>query len=358
VKHYGVSKKDAADYIHSTCAEITVCGKSKGHTCSFIMDLPRLLVQTVRLSDGFGSFDELFDAYIAALTKNAKEQSLHYALRILESARVGNEPLRSCALVDDCIARGKSFYEGGERYTFNQPILVGFGTVVDSLVAIAKLVYEEKSLSLKELDTIVADNYANDERLRGYILNKLPHYGNDDDFADGMASRFAASLQKMFETSNASMWEYMQPGTFSYINHALLGRDMGPTYDGRLAHVSYSDGCGAVQGRDVCGPTAMILSLTSYDQSKFLGGMVVNVKFGKHSLDGEKAKNLVSMVRTFMERGGVEMQINVVDRKTLEDARENPEAHRDLIVRIGGYSDYFTRLAPVLQQEIIDRTEY
>lgn len=358
VKHYGVDPKDAADYIHSTCAEITVIGKSKGHTCSFIMDLPRILVETVRLIGGFESFDELFEAYIKALTKNAREQSLNYAMRIMESARVGNEAMRSCALVDDCIARGKSFYEGGERYTFNQPILVGFGTVVDSLVAIAKLVYEEKTHTLAELDHIVADNYEYDERLRQYILNKLPHYGNDNKFADSMASRFAAALQKIFETKNAVMWEYMQPGTFSYINHALLGRDMVSTYDGRRAHVSYSDGCGAVQGRDVCGPTAMILSLTSYDQSKLLGGMVVNVKFGKSSLDGDKKKNLISMVRTFMERGGVEMQINAVDRKTLEDARENPEAHRDLIVRIGGYSDYFIRLAPVLQQEIIDRTEY
>ncbi len=140
-----------------------------------------------------------------------------------------------------------------------------------------------------------------------------------------------------------------------YVSDRVFSR---AAYDARLAGVCYSDGCGAAQGRDVCGPTAMILSLTSYDQSRLLGGMVVNVKFSKSAMDGEKKQNLVAMVRTFMERGGVEMQINTVDRATLEDARVNPEAHCDLIVRIGGYSDYFIRLAPVLQQEIIDRTEY
>ena len=357
VKNYGVDKRDAADYIHSTCAEITVIGKSKGHTCSFMMDLPRLLVNTVN-KGGFSSFDGLYGAYVSALKKDAAAQSLNYALRIMESARVGNEALRSCALVDDCIARGKSFYEGGERYTFNQPILVGFGTVVDSLIAIEKLVYEEKSITLDELCRAVSENYEGKETLRRYIINKLPHYGNEDTYADGMAARFAKTLQVIFEGKNAVMWDRIMPGTFSYINHATLGANMGATFDGREAGRSYSDGCGAVQGRDVCGPTAMIRSLTSYDQSKLLGGMVVNVKFAKKTMDGEKKRNLVSIVRSFMERGGVELQINTVDRKTLEDARRDPDSHRSLIVRIGGYSDYFIRLAPALQQEIIDRTEY
>ena len=133
---------------------------------------------------------------------------------------------------------------------------------------------------------------------------------------------------------------------------------MGATFDGRHAGTSYSDGCSAAQGRDVNGPTAMLLSLTSWDQSALLGGMVVNMKFGKENLNGRKKENFLTLVRAFMERGGIELQVNVVDRATLEDARVHPENHRDLIVRIGGYSDYFTRLSPVLQQEIIDRTEY
>lgn len=150
----------------------------------------------------------------------------------------------------------------------------------------------------------------------------------------------------------------MMPGTFSYITHATFGEQMGATFDGRLRGSSYSDGCSPVQGRDTGGPTAMILSLTSWNQSKLLGGMVVNIKFGAENLNGAKQDNFLQLLHTFMERGGMELQVNVVDRKTLEAARENPERYQSLLVRIGGYSDYFTRLAPVLQQEIIDRTEY
>ena len=150
----------------------------------------------------------------------------------------------------------------------------------------------------------------------------------------------------------------MVPGTFSYVTHAEVGSRMGATFDGRKANYSYSDGCSPVQGKDTNGPTAMVLSLTSWDQSEFLGGMVVNIKFGAEHLSEKHHANFLQILRTFMQRGGLEMQINVVDRKTLLDAREHPEAHGDLIVRIGGYSDYFIRLKPALQQELIDRTEY
>jgi formate C-acetyltransferase len=148
------------------------------------------------------------------------------------------------------------------------------------------------------------------------------------------------------------------PGTFSYVSHAYLGEKTKATFDGRLAYTSFSDGCSAVQGRDTNGPTAMILSLTSWNQSKLLGGMVVNIKFNKNNLDGEKAQSFVTLLRTFVERGGIEMQVNVVDRKTLEDAMIHPENHENLLVRIGGYSDYFTRIKPSLQHEIIQRTQY
>lgn len=173
-----------------------------------------------------------------------------------------------------------------------------------------------------------------------------------------MAARLADFLKSLFGKRELPLDKYMMPGTFSYISHAHMGAAMGATFDGRKAGYSYSDGCGAVQGRDVNGPTAMIRSLTSWEQKSLLGGMVVNMKFRADGLRGEKADNFLAILHAFLDRGGIELQVNVVDRATLEDARQNPEDHRDLIVRIGGYSDYFTRLNPILQQEIIDRTEY
>ena len=356
VKNYGVEPADAVNYIHTTCAEISVIGKSKAHSTPFVIDLPRHLVQLAQ-ENTFSSFDELYEKYLQKLKRAVNSVSQLYAIRLLESSRIGDDAMRICTLIDNCIERGKSLYEGGEKYMFEQPIFVGFSTVVDSLIAISELVFSQKTISLEAFAQIVADNFKNDEPLRQLIINKIAHYGNNDSAADSMAARFASSLQNIFDHS-VVLWDRMMPGTFSYINHATMGAQMGATFDGRLAGASYSDGCGPVQGRDVNGPTAMILSMTSWDQSAMLGGMVVNIKFGKDNLDGRKKENFLTLVRAFMERGGMEMQVNVVNRATLEDAKQNPDAHKDLIVRIGGYSDYFTKLAPALQQEIIDRTEY
>jgi len=356
IENYGVAPADAVNYIHSTCAEISVIGKSKAHSTSFGMDLPKFLLGVIK-EGCFESFEELYDRYIEDLTCRAERYARKYALRLLESARIGNEAMRIATLIDDCIEKGKGIYEGGERYMFEQPILVGFSTVVDSLLAIKILVYQQKKLSLKEFVTIVEQNFEGHEPLRQYIVHKLPHYGNDESESDAMAACLAFSLQNMLR-GTVPIWDRMMVGTFSYVNHANMGARLGATFDGRLAGASYSDGCGPVQGRDVNGPTAMLLSTTSWDQSAMLGGMVINMKFGKDNLSGRKRENFLSLVHAFMERGGIEMQINVVDRATLEDARIHPEDHRDLIVRIGGYSDYFTRLSPALQQEIIDRTEY
>jgi formate C-acetyltransferase len=265
--------------------------------------------------------------------------------------------VRLCCLVEDCIARGQGLLEGGERYTFLQPIFIGFANVTDSLIAIKKLVFEDKKLSLQAFFDIVRNNFDGNEALRQFIISKLPHYGNDQEEADLVAKRLSDGLKKVFREKMLG-GHIMMPGSFSYINHSKFGAKTGATFDGRKAGYSYSDGCSPVQGRDTNGPTAMILSLTSWDQSDFLGGMVVNIKFASEHLSAKYRDRFLQVLRTFIRRGGLEMQVNVVDRKTLMDAREHPEDHANLIVRIGGYSDYFVRLNPTLQQEIIDRTEY
>ena len=356
IENYGVAPEDASDYIHSTCAEISVVGKSKAHsTCGYI-NLPDSLLRVAK-SSKFDSFEELYEGFMKEIKRQLDWVFHRYALGILEASRCGNEAIRICALIDDCINRGKSIYEGGERYMFTQPTFVGFGTTVDSLNAVNELVFKEKKLSFDEFLKILESNFVGNEELRLYIINKLPHYGNEDPIADELAARLAASIQKLSK-NDLILWDKNMPGTFSYITHATMGTYTGTTFDGRIAGTSLSDGCGPVQGRDLNGPTTMIRSLTSWDQSALLGGMVVNLKLAKSNFDSEKQQNLVALIKTFMERGGIEFQINVVDREILLDAKAHPDNYRDLIVRIGGYSDYFTRLAEVLQNEIIARTEY
>jgi formate C-acetyltransferase len=358
LQKYGCSREDAVNYIHTTCAEISVVGKTRSHTTPMQIDLPVILERCVeRMGDG-GDFEALKSLYVQAIEEQISKDSLRYVMRMLEASRNGNEPMRTSCLVSNCIQRGRSIYEGGERYSFLQPNLVGFATAVDSLVAIRELVYAEKSLAMTEFLRIVRSDFAYEEALRQRIVHKLPHYGNDYPTSDKMAKWLADSIAGIFQKSRLLAGKMMMPGTFSYVDHANLGAQCGATFDGRRKGFSYSDGCSPAQGRDVSGPTAMILSLTSWDQSAFLGGMVVNIKFTHEHLRGEQRDNFIAILRAFIERGGIEMQVNVVDRKTLQDAYEHPENYGNLVVRIGGYSDYFVRLSDALKLEIIKRTEY
>ncbi len=357
LRDYGVSKEDSVNYIHTTCAEISVVGRTRAHTTCFSIDLPRILVDTVKAHTDCTDYHQLEEYYIDAMQKDVKGKPFAYFSRMLEASRNSNDPMRVCCLVEDCIGRGRSIMEGGERYTFLQPIFLGFSNAVDSLIAIRELVYEKKQLTLAQFCEIIDNNFENEEALRQAIIHHLPHYGNDEESADRVAEMLANGIKRVFREPMLG-GKTMIPGSFSYTGHATRGSKMGATFDGRKAQYSYSDGCSPVQGRDTNGPTAMILSLSSWDQKEFLGGMVVNIKFGKNNLCGHNQHKFVQLLRTFVERGGLEMQVNVVDRQTLLDARENPEQHSDLMVRIGGFSDYFVRLTPTLQQEIIDRTEY
>jgi formate C-acetyltransferase len=149
------------------------------------------------------------------------------------------------------------------------------------------------------------------------------------------------------------------PGAFCWIMHEVLGRACGATPDGRRAGFPFADGCGPAQGRELHGPTAAILSTTAWDASPLIGGAAFNMKFARSLFSTPTAVHrLQDLIVTFLQRGGFETQVNVVDAGVLHEAQAHPEQYRDLVVRIGGYTDYFTRLTPEMQAEVILRTEY
>jgi len=141
--------------------------------------------------------------------------------------------------------------------------------------------------------------------------------------------------------------------------HERLGAVCGATPDGRRRGVPFADGGGPAQGRDISGPTRSILSTTSWDHHRLIGGLAYNMKFSARLFSSPQAvESLHDLVLTYLRRGGFETQINVVSRERLEEADKHPERYRDLVVRIGGYTDYFTRLSPGMRREIMDRTDH
>ena len=140
--------------------------------------------------------------------------------------------------------------------------------------------------------------------------------------------------------------------------HERFGTETGATPDGRTAGFPLGDGSGPCQGREMNGPTASILSSTKWEHYKLIGGVAVNIKFSKSSLGANSIETMLTLIKTYLKRGGFEIQVNVVDKETLEKARITPEEYRDLVVRIGGYSDYFVKLSDEMQREVILRTEH
>jgi formate C-acetyltransferase len=195
--------------------------------------------------------------------------------------------------------------------------------------------------------------------LRLDFLNNIPKYGNDDDRVDkyfDIIARHIVDECKKYECMHKN--SSFIPSVFCWIMHEWFGRETGATPDGRVAGFPLGDGSGPCQGREMKGPTASILSSTKWSHCEFIGGVAVNIKFSKSALGPDSVETMKNLVKTFIARGGFEMQINVTDKKTLQRAVEHPEEYKDLVVRIGGYSDYFTRISPEMQQEVILRTEH
>ena len=261
-------------------------------------------------------------------------------------------------LIDDCIAKGKDYNAGGARYNTSYIQGVGIGTLTDCFAAINKLVFEENAVSMTELLEALDSDFEGKERIRQLLLNKAPKYGNDDEAADRfMRDCFEAYYEAVEGRPNTRGGVYhidMLPTTC----HVYFGSVTGATPDGRRAKAPVSEGISPVQGADRLGPTAMLKSAGKMDHLR-TGGTLLNMKLSPQALEGEGGvERLASIIRTYFRMNGHHVQFNVVTAETLREAQRNPEAHRDLIVRVAGYSDYFRDLGVSLQNEIIARTEH
>jgi pyruvate formate-lyase/glycerol dehydratase family glycyl radical enzyme len=261
-------------------------------------------------------------------------------------------------LIDDCIGKGKDYNAGGARYNTSYIQGVGIGTVTDCLSAIRSHVFAGGNMKMSELLRVLDADFQGFEKTRLLLANKTPRYGNDDDEADSlMRSVFEIYFKAVDGRPNARGGAYrinLLPTTC----HIYFGAVTGATPDGRRAGTPVSEGISPVQGADRRGPTAVLMSASKMDHVR-TGGTLLNQKFTPRLLEGEKGiDSLAALVRSYFLMGGHHIQFNVVDAATLREAQAHPQDHRDLIVRVAGYSDYFCDLGRALQDEIIARTEH
>jgi formate C-acetyltransferase len=367
----GKSIEDARNGGTSGCVETGAFGK-ESYILTGYFNLPKVLeialhngidprtgrkIGVETDDDNFHSFEALLNAF--------KRQLKHFVdikirgNNVIERLYAEYMPAPFLSiLIDDCVAKGKDYHDGGARYNTNYIQGVGIGTITDSLAAIKRHVFEEKKISLHELRDALAANFEGYEKMRLLFLNKTPKYGNDDDAADDlMRAVFEAFYQEVNGRKNTKGGVYridMLPTTC----HVYFGSVTGATPDGRKAWTPLSEGISPVQGADRRGPTAVLKSAAKMDHAR-TGGTLLNQKFTPQLLETEKGiDSLAHLVRAYFTLGGHHVQFNVVNAQTLREAQAHPEQYRDLIVRVAGYSDYFCDLSQTLQDEIIARTEH
>ncbi|GGK43618.1 MULTISPECIES: trans-4-hydroxy-L-proline dehydratase [Flavobacteriaceae] len=367
----GKSLEDAREGGCSGCIEVGAFGK-EAYILTGYLNVPKIIEITlnngvnpltgkqVSIKTGdprdFKSYEALYAAFKTQLNYIVNQKILvsNYIDRMF--AKYSPATFLS-VVIEDCITKGKDYYNGGPRYNTNYIQCTGLGTVTDSLATLKKHVFEDKTVAMDTLLNAVSKNFEGSAILRQTILNKTPFYGNDDDYADAIALQVYNDLFDAIDGKPNTKGETFHLNMLSTTCHVYFGKIMGATPNGRLAHKSISDGTSPSHGADTNGPSAVIKSLTKLDQTKS-GGTLLNQRFLPSLLKrDEDLKKLGHLVRSYFALGGHHIQFNIVDTATLYAAQENPEDYKDLLVRMAGYSDYFNDMNADLQQEVIDRTE-
>lgn len=363
LRRYGVPASESCHYINSTCVEITPSGASNVwvaspyySVCAMLNEEIKALAASVEPPDNFEVFLQGYLKRLgAAIAAGVRDRNADRASR----QQYGRKPLQS-VFTRDCLERVLDIDDGGARYNWVECSFVGLANLIDSLQVIRKEIFEAKSMDFGGLQRLLAGDFAGAEIIHQRFLFTHEKYGQDRPEVDALFGRLVAFVvdecaKYKMRPDNARF----VPGAFCWIMHEILGRECGATPDGRRAGTPFADGCGPAQGRETRGPTAAILSTTSWDASPLIGGAAFNMKFSRKLFqDSGSRQRLRDLIVTFLARGGFETQVNVVDNALLRQAMLHPERYQDLVVRIGGYTDYFVRLSPEMQGELTLRTEF
>lgn len=381
--NWGVKEEDAYNYSAIGCVETAVPGKW-GYRCTGMsyINFPRVLLCAMndgvdlttgkRFTKGYGYFKDMksYEELLSAWDKTVREMTRYSVIveNAIDKASEQDVPDILCsALTDDCIGRGKTIKEGGAVYDFISGLQVGIANMADSLAAIKKLVFEEKKITPTQLWNAILDDFQSDEnkKIQAMLIDEVPKYGNDIDYVDNLVvEAYDSYLDEIKKYPNTRYHRGpiggIRYGGTSSIS-ANVGQGMGTmaTPDGRNAYEPLAEGCSPAHNADKNGPTAVFKSVAKLPTEKITGGVLLNQKMTPQMLSTEENKQKLEMlIRAFFNRlHGYHVQYNIVSRETLIDAQKYPEKHKDLIVRVAGYSAFFNVLSKKTQDDIIGRTE-
>ena len=378
-----VKEEDAYNYSAIGCVETAVPGKW-GYRCTGMsyINFPRMLLCTMnngvdltsnkRFTKGYGYFTDMesYEELLKAWDKTVREITRYSVIveNAIDKASERDVPDVLCsALTDDCIARGKTIKEGGAVYDFISGLQVGIANMADCLAAIKKLVYEEKKITRQELWNAILDDFSSPEnkKIQEMLIREAPKYGNDDDYVDQLIVEAYDSYIDEIEKYPNTRYNRGPIGGIRYAGTSSISANVGQgmstmaTPDGRNAFEPLAEGCSPAHNSDKNGPTAVFKSVSKLRTNKITGGVLLNQKMTPQMLSTEENRQkLELLIQTFFNRlHGYHVQYNIVSKETLIDAQKHPEKHKDLIVRVAGYSAFFNVLSKKTQDDIIGRTE-
>jgi formate C-acetyltransferase len=366
----GHTLEDARNYGVVGCLEPSASGKNFGST--FAVQFNGVKCVELALSNGvdnifgyqsgpetgdpaeFNSFEDVWKAYDTQM--NHFINQMVKGMSVLDKSIAENVPSPfASAMVEGPMDKGIDLTKGGAVYNSTGVQLMGFANTADSFYSIKKAVFEDRKYTIGQLSEWLSTDWQDAEPKRSYFLKKIKKYGNDIDEVDEMAVRvadhFCDTLKKYKNYRGGSFW----PGIFSVGFHISFGAFSAASPDGRHAGDVLGNGITPTTGNAISGPTAMMNSVAKLPLKRIFNGANLNIRFQGRKIGTE---NLLSLVRTYFNRGGMQVQFNMVDSATLRKAQKNPEKYADLFVRVSGYSAEFTGLSEIAQNEIISRTEY
>lgn len=370
---YGYSEEDCRDYCMVGCIENFIQGRqpawSDGRYNSpkyieLALNGGRCMLTGVRMGPETPPAEEIgsMDEFLSVLRRQMEYGAAEYAATFRnESSRFSLshyvQPFLSC-FCEDCIGRGLDIRNGGAVYpSVHGAVAMGIGTFADSLAAIEKVVFNEGRVSLAGLRDAILRNYEGDEELRASLLS-APKYGNDDDFADKYAVMFVSLHEEIFSRYRTFDGGYYYIAIASNVQNIPAGREIAATPDGRLSGQPVSDAASPMRGMDVSGPTAALLSVSKPDYTLVACGTVLNQKYPPEMFaSAENIARMRAMITAYFRRGGQEIQINSVSRDVLRQAMDEPDQWKGLVVRVSGFSAFYTRLDRDVQNDILMRTE-
>ena len=355
---FGVSKEEARYYYPLACGEMILAHKSPALFCTN-WNIAKSVDDGIRAynadTGSNGSFEELYQSVLVEIKREAMVLAPYHNL-IIDKCKAQCAFLMCSLLTEDCIQNGKSLLEGGARYIGGCIMAHGFTNSGDALLAIKKVVYEDKTFSLSEVIKALDADFAGYETLHKALL-AVPKYGNDDDEADAMVARLCNDITVITQKAGKECGldflnvSSVNPGGYGF------GKTTGATADGRHKGVPFAIGNSPTAGNDKNGLTALMNSLIKTDPQSSGGGAITNFKISREFFTSEREK-FEALFSAFWEGGGLQANMMIVNKNDLQAAMKEPEKFPHLLVRLGGWTARFIDLERSIQEEMIKRTLY